>query len=97
MKTKVKKGRNIFSANNLGANRLAGHFVPYLTSEPRQEGEAMNIRKNVDYSAMFAALDAAMQSGLQQIELYCELGRLVSNRPEKGAAVRRMWLFWKQS
>ena len=47
----------------------------------------MNIRKNVAYSTLFAALDAAMQSGLQQMELYCELGRLVSNRPEKGAAV----------
>lgn len=47
----------------------------------------MNIRKAIDYSTMFTALDAAMQSGLQQIELYCELGRLVSNRPEKGAAV----------
>lgn len=47
----------------------------------------MNIRKNVDYSSIFAALDAAMQSGLPQMELYCELGRLVSNRPEKGAAV----------
>ncbi len=47
----------------------------------------MNNRKNVDYSSMFAALDAAVQSGLQQMELYCELGRLVSNRPEKGAAV----------
>lgn len=47
----------------------------------------MNIRKNVDYSSMLAALDAAVQSGLQQMELYCELGRLVSNRPEKGAVV----------
>ena len=47
----------------------------------------MNIRKNIDYSDLFAALDAAMQSGLQQMEQYCELGRLVSNRPEKGAAV----------
>ena len=47
----------------------------------------MNIRKNLDYSSMFAALDAAVQSGLQQMELYCELGRLVSSRPEKGAAV----------
>ena len=56
----------------------------------------MNIRKNVDYSAMFAALDAAMQSGLQQIELYCELGRLVSNRPEKGAAIAAAAYLQKQ-
>ena len=47
----------------------------------------MNIRKNIDYSDLFAALDAAMRSGLQQMEQYCELGRPVSNRPEKGAAV----------
>lgn len=47
----------------------------------------MNIRKNVDYSSIFVALDAAVQSGLQQMELYCELGRLVSTCPERGAAV----------
>ena len=47
----------------------------------------MNIRKNIDYSDLFAALDAAMRSGLQQMEQYFELGRPVSNRPEKGAAV----------
>ena len=41
----------------------------------------MNIRKNVDYSSIFVALDAAVQSGLQQMELYCELGRLVSTCP----------------
>ena len=47
----------------------------------------MNIRKPTDYTAMFAALDAAVATQLPQMELYCEIGRLVSGRSEKGAAV----------
>ena len=47
----------------------------------------MNVRKPVDYSAMFAALDSLMKVFLTQMELYCEIGKLVSARPEKGAAV----------
>ena len=47
----------------------------------------MNVRKPVDYSAMFAVLDTLMAANLPQMELYCEIGRLVSGRPEKGAAV----------
>ena len=47
----------------------------------------MNIRKPIDYSAMFTALDTLMAADLPQMELYCEIGRLVSGRPEKGAAV----------
>lgn len=47
----------------------------------------MNIRKPVDYSAMFATLDTLMTAALPPMELYCEIGRLVSGRPEKGAAV----------
>ena len=47
----------------------------------------MNIRKNIDYSAMFAALDAALSAELPQMKLCCELGRIVCSRPEKGAAV----------
>ena len=47
----------------------------------------MNIRKPIDYSAMYAALDAAVAGGLSQMELYCALGRIVCSRPEKGAAV----------
>ena len=33
------------------------------------------------------ALDMLMAEDLPQMELYCEIGRLVCNRPEKGAAV----------
>ena len=47
----------------------------------------MNIRKNIDYSAMFAALDAALTAELPQMQLCCELGRIVCSLPEKGAAV----------
>ena len=47
----------------------------------------MNIRKATDYTAMFAALDALMAAQLPQMELYCEIGRVVSGRVEKGAAV----------
>ena len=47
----------------------------------------MNVRKPVDYSTLFAALDTLMAADLPQMELYCEIGRLVSGRPEKGAAV----------
>ena len=42
----------------------------------------MNIRKNIDYSAMFAALDAALTAEMPQMQLCCELGRIVCSRPE---------------
>ena len=47
----------------------------------------MNIRKPTDYTTMFAALDALMAAQLPQMELYREIGRVVSGRAEKGAAV----------
>ena len=47
----------------------------------------MNIRKPIDYSVMFKALDDLMAASLPQMELYFEIGKLVSARPEKGAAV----------
>ena len=47
----------------------------------------MNIRKPTDYTAMFTALNAAVAAQLPQMELYCEIGRVVSGRVEKGAAV----------
>ena len=47
----------------------------------------MNVRKTVDYDAMFAALDMLMAATLPQMKLYTEIGQLVSGRPEKGAAV----------
>ena len=47
----------------------------------------MNIRKPTDYSTLFSELDKLMATQLPQMELYCEIGRLVSGRAEKGAAV----------
>lgn len=47
----------------------------------------MNIRKLADYTTMFAALDALTAAQLPQMELYCAIGRVVSGRSEKGAAV----------
>ena len=47
----------------------------------------MNIRKPIDYSILFPEIDKLMAEQLPQMELYCEIGRLVSGRAEKGAAV----------
>lgn len=47
----------------------------------------MNIRKEIDYSAMYAALDLAFSKNLPQMELYCEIGKAICARTEKGAAV----------
>ena len=47
----------------------------------------MNIRKPADYSTLFSKLDKLMAAQLPQMELYCKIGRLVSGRAEKGAAV----------
>lgn len=47
----------------------------------------MNIRKNVDYSEMYAALDALLKTVHEQTKLFCEIGRVIDERPEKGAAV----------
>ena len=47
----------------------------------------MNVRKNIDYSDMFMALDALVTANLPQMELCREIGRLISERHEKGAAI----------
>lgn len=47
----------------------------------------MNIRKNIDYSEMYATLDRIMTAVMPQMELYCEIGKAVCMRTEKGAAV----------
>ena len=47
----------------------------------------MNIRKPTDYSILFSELDRLMAEQLSQMNLYCEIGRLVSSKAEKGAAV----------
>ena len=47
----------------------------------------MNIRKNIDYTEMYEALDELMSQQLSQMELYWEIGKAVCQRTEKGAAV----------
>ena len=47
----------------------------------------MNIRRPIDYSILFSEIDKLMAGQLPQMKLYCEIGRLVSDRAEKGAAV----------
>ena len=47
----------------------------------------MNIRKPADYSVLFSELDKLIAAQLPQMELYREIGRVVSGRAEKGAAV----------
>lgn len=47
----------------------------------------MNIRKSIDYTELYEALDGLMTRQLPQMELYCEIGKAVSRRTEKGAAV----------
>ena len=47
----------------------------------------MNIRKNIDYTDLYEALDELIARQLPQMELYCEIGKAVSRRTEKGAAV----------
>ena len=47
----------------------------------------MNIRKAIDYSAMYTELDQLMEKSLSQMELYCKIGRLVCSRAEKGATI----------
>ena len=47
----------------------------------------MNIRKNIDYTDLYEALDGLMARRLPQMELYCEIGKAVCRRTEKGAAV----------
>lgn len=47
----------------------------------------MNIRKDIDYTEMYEALDELMVQQLPQMELYCGIGKAVCQRMEKGAAV----------
>lgn len=49
----------------------------------------MNIRKPTDYSILFSELDELIVAQLPQMELYCEIGRLVSSRAKKAPLSRR--------
>lgn len=47
----------------------------------------MNVRKPIDYSSLYLALDAAIKAGLPEMALYYEIGRAICAQTEKGAAV----------
>ena len=47
----------------------------------------MNIRKNIDYSQVYQAIDEVIAQKLPQMQMYCAIGRIVCTRSEKGAAV----------
>ena len=47
----------------------------------------MNIRKPMDYSAMYAGLDQTLERNFPQMALYLEIGKLVSARKDKGATL----------
>ena len=49
----------------------------------------MNVRKNTDYSELFAMLDQAMQSELPEMKLYFMIGSCVGSRQEKALLLRR--------
>ena len=43
----------------------------------------MNIRKSIDYTELYEALDGLMARQLPQMELYCEIGKAVCRRTER--------------
>ena len=47
----------------------------------------MNVRKPVDYSTMCRELTAILAQNLPQMEEVYAIGKLINQRPEKGAAV----------
>ena len=47
----------------------------------------MNVKKDTDYSELYRGINAALAVSLPQMALYWEIGRLIAERPEKGAAV----------
>ena len=52
-----------------------------------QKGEAMNVKKPADYSAMYRELTEILARNLPQMNEIHAIGKAVSQRPEKGAAV----------
>ena len=52
-----------------------------------QKGEAMNVKKPADYSAMYRELTEILARNLPQMDEIYAIGKAISQRPEKGAAV----------
>ena len=47
----------------------------------------MNVRKPVDYGTMYRELTAILAQNLTQMDEIHAIGKVISQRPEKGAAV----------
>ena len=47
----------------------------------------MNVRKPVDYGTMYRELTAILAQNLPQMDEIYAIGKVISQRPEKGAAV----------
>ena len=47
----------------------------------------MNVRKPVDYSTMYRELAAILAQNIPQMDEVYTIGKAISQRPEKGAAV----------
>ena len=47
----------------------------------------MNVRKPVDYGTMYRELSAILAQNLPQMDEVYAIGKAISQRPEKGAAV----------
>ena len=47
----------------------------------------MNVRKPVDYGTMYRELTASLTQNLLQMDEVYAIGKAISQRPEKGAAV----------
>ena len=52
-----------------------------------QKGEAMNVRKPVDYGTMYMELTAILAQNLPQMDEIYAIGKVISQRSEKDAAV----------
>ena len=75
-KAELKDANNIYSVKQQN-----------IQCAPARKGEAMNVRKPVDYGTMYRELTAILAQNLpQMIEIYA-IGKAISQRPEKGAAV----------
>lgn len=57
----------------------------------------MNIRKPIDYSAMYTGLDQALERNLPQMELYLEIGKLVSAERKKERQWRQQSILWSSA
>ena len=47
----------------------------------------MNVRKPVNYGTMYRELAAILAQNLPQMDEVCAIGKVISQRPEKGTAV----------